>query len=296
MTKVSAEQLLTLLKVAETGSLSEAASQLGLTQPAVSSQMKALAEAAGEPLWKRHRYGVELNSLGQSLLGPAGTVAAALSAAEQLCAEHLGLGTGELRLAASGTPGTYLLPSWLARFHRAHPGVLLTVRSANSGGCLRQLQAGEVDLALVENPRLEIPAGFQRRTVGYDRLILVVPPGHPWAGRAVDLRELGEAEMLWREQGSGSREIAWQALTEAGIRPKAFLTLSGPEAVKEAVHQGLGVAFLSEISAREELASGRLQQAHPGLSGLERPLWLIAPRRGLRRAALGFLELLEGAV
>lgn len=148
---------------------------------------------------------------------------------------------------------------------------------------------GEAELALVEGHLPQLPPGFEAEVLAQDRLLLVTPPGHPLAGRRVGPRELTGLEVIWRERGSGTRQVAERALE--GVRLKAVLELPGSEAVKQAVRLGLGVTFLSEHVVEAEVQAGLLGIAEVDLPGLERPFTLLRPPQILlSRAALAFLE------
>ena len=287
--------LLTFVRVAQLGNLSAAAGELHLTQPAVSSQMGLLAQAVGESLLIRHRYGVRLTPAGEGLLPHAVAVLRALEGARSYAADLRGLEVGALNVAASSTIAATLLPGVLASFHARFPGVGLHVQQGNTGEVMALLLAQKCELALIEGPVADLPADLCQRVFRRDRLRLVVAAGHPLAGRSglqpPDLDGLG---VVWREPGSGTREVAKSALELAGVQTHEVLTLTGTEAVKEAVLSGLGAAFLSEMSVRREVQSGLLVTPALTLSGLERDLSIVSARvETLPRAVQTFLELLD---
>ncbi|MER3480303.1 MAG: LysR family transcriptional regulator [Meiothermus sp.] len=287
--RLDPESLLTFTVVAQQGSLSRAARLLHRTQPAISNQMTKLAERVGEPLFTRHPHGVRLTAAGEALLPHALALKRALEGALEAVEALRGLKTGRLRLAASTTIAHYCVPKALARLRRAHPGLEVELRVGNSQEVLDLLKAGEAELALVEGHLPQLPPGFEAEVLARDRLLLVTPPGHPLAGRRVGPRELTGLEVIWRERGSGTRQVAERALE--GVKLKAVLELPGSEAVKQAVRLGLGVAFLSEYVVEAEVQAGLLGVAEVDLPGLERPFTLLRPPQTLlSRAALAFLE------
>lgn len=286
------EHLLTFARVVRTGSLSAAAEELHLTQPAVSHQMKLLTHAAGEPLLVRHRLGVTLTPAGKGLLPHALALVRAVEGAQGYVRELRGLETGVLSVAASSTIAAALLPGVLAAFHAQHPAVTIRVRQGNTREVLDALQGGQVELALIEGPPGPLGPEMQARAFGEDELVLVAAPDHPLT--RTDGCDLTALPLVWREHGSGTREVAEQALERAGVQTRTLLELPGTEAVKEAVMGGLGAALLPERRVRREVQAGLLSQVPLSLPGLRRPLIQVTPApEQLSRAARTFLSLLE---
>ena len=291
---INPEHLLTFIRVARLGNLSAAAGELNLTQPAVSNQIKLLTQAVGEPLLTRHRYGVRLTPAGEGLLPYAVATSRALEGARQYAADLHGLDLGALNIAASSTIAATILPGVLAMYHDRFPKVSLRVQQGNTQDVMMSLLAQSCELALIEGPVKELPIDLKQRVFRRDTLQLVMSPDHPLAGRTSlnpdDLTGLG---VVWREPGSGTREVAKAALEQAGIQVREVLTLTGTEAVKEAVMTGLGVAFLSELSVRRDVDAGRLICPALALPGLERDLSIVSAREEvLSRAVRVFLALL----
>ncbi|GGO26263.1 LysR family transcriptional regulator [Deinococcus humi] len=281
------EHLLTFVRVARHGNLSAAAVELNLTQPAVSNQIKLLTQAVGEPLLTRHRYGVRLTPTGQGLLPHAVAAERALIGATRYAADLRGLETGTLNIAASSTIAAALLPEVLAQYHARFPGVTLRVQQGNTQEVLAALMGGACELALIEGAAGALPADLTRRTFARDTLRLVVAPQHPLAQhQALTSAHLSGLGLVWRELGSGTREVAWAALERAGIVTQDVLTLTGSEAVKEAVISGLGAAFLSELIVRRELASGVLVGPRVHLPGLSRNLEVVSASPELLSSAV----------
>ena len=247
-----------LAAVARTGSLSTAAVDLGVTQQALSQRIRAMERQVGVPLLVRTPKGSQLT--------PAGALV------EQWAARLLSVGAGieaglaalrtdrraHLRLAASLTVAEYLLPGWLVRL-REQTGTDIELRAINSDSVLVEVRAGRADLGFVEGPR---PAtGLHTRTVGSDRLVLVVPAGHPWTRRRtpVDAALLARTPLVSREPGSGSRQALDDALSAVGLRPApSALELTSASAVRAAVAAGAGPAALSSLAVADDLALGRV--------------------------------------
>ena len=291
---INPDHLLTFIRVARLGNLSTAAGELNLTQPAVSNQIKLLTQAIGEPLLTRHRYGVRLTPAGEGLLPYAVATSRALEGARQYAADLHGLDLGTLSIAASSTIAATILPGVLATYHARFPNVVLHVQQGNTQDVMNLLLGQKCELALIEGPVSGLPIDLKQQVFRRDTLRLVVAPGHPVAARTSlspdDLTDLG---VVWREPGSGTREVAKAALDQAGIQVREVLTLTGTEAVKEAVMTGLGGAFLSELSVRRDVDAGRLICPALTLPGLERDLSIVsAQEEVLSRAVRVFLTFL----
>ncbi|ULH17915.1 LysR family transcriptional regulator (plasmid) [Deinococcus sp. KNUC1210] len=291
---INPDHLLTFIHVARLGTLSAAAEQLHLTQPAVSNQIKLLTQAVGEPLLIRHRYGVRLTPAGEGLLPYAVATARALAGARQYAADLHGLELGTLDIAASSTIAATILPGVLARYHALFPRVALRVQQGNTQDVMKRLLAQSCELALIEGPVSGLPLDLKQQVFRRDTLRLVLSPQHPLAARrSLSPEELTDVGVVWREPGSGTRDVAKLALEQAGIQTREVLTLTGTEAVKEAVITGLGVAFLSEASVRRDVDAGRLICPSLNLPGLERDLSIVsAEEEVLSRAVRGFLTFL----
>lgn len=272
--------------VVEHGGFSRAAAAMHISQPAVSRAVRELERQVGHPLLERGRpgargrptavpgaggngdarggtrqageRGVRLTDAGVALLAHARAIVAHERAAEE---ELRGLGTlerGRLRIGASTTIATYLLPPLVARFHREHPGVALRVTSANTRDIVARLRALEIDVALVEGPVSE--EGIEVTLWREDELVLIASPAHPLARRGrVPSGALGDELLIVREPGSGTRDVVSAALRRHGIRPARTLEVGSTEAIKQTVAAGLGVAIVSRAAAADQLRLGTLR-------------------------------------
>lgn len=259
-----------LVVVARTGSLSSAATSLGITQQAASSRVRTMESLVGEPLLARSRQGSALTPTGELLVQWAGRV---LEAAERLDAGITALRSdrhGRLAVAASLTIAEHLLPGWLValRAQQVKRGIQpteFTMKATNSARVAELVAAGDVDLGFVEGP--EAPEGLRHRLVGTDELLVVVGPDHPWATRRrVSAATLAGTPLVVREAGSGTRTVLERALEGLPSAPHA-LELSSTAAVRSAVAAGAGPAALGEHAVRDDLATGRLVQVR--VSGLD---------------------------
>lgn len=274
---VQPDALLSFAAVARLGSLTAAAKERNLSQPALSAQLKHLTASVGEPLLTRHRLGMHLTPAGRALLPHALELTRALAGARTFAQEYRELQTGTLRLAASNTVAAYILPEMLRVFHQQYPGVELHVSSGNSEDALERLQSGEVDISLIERPLHDLPEGMQTGRIGGDTLKFVLSPAHPLARPHLNRAQLARVPLIQREEGSGTREVSEEALKAAQIDLPPFLELAGNEAVKEAVLTGLGGAFLSEYCVRREIEGGLLLSPSVPMTGLGREFTAVFP-------------------
>lgn len=267
---------MTFARVAEAGSVSEAAARAHRSQPALSAQLRKLTEAVGEPLYRRHRHGIRLTPAGEALLPHARAVMAALASAQRWADELAGLEHGTLRLAASMTVAVYHLPQRLAEFRALHPGLRIDLLTRNSRDAAELLAAGRAELAIVEGPIGALPEGTEASLFGLDRLVLVVPSEHPLrAGAPLPLRALHGLVTVRREPGSGTREVVDRALASEGVELVTAMEATGLDTVKQAVLAGFGAAFLAERAVEREVAAGALRTVPLACEGLVRPLTLL---------------------
>lgn len=252
---------------------------LYLSQPAVTLQVKALEEDLGVPLFDRTGPHVALTPAGTILLKYVRQVDEVLGEAEQAIAELGGKAAGELRIGVSTTIAQYVLPRMLGEFHREFPQVHLMVESGNTEEIVSALEAQKVSLGLIEGPA-------RRRDVHAepfldDELVLMVPASHEWADAPpIQARQLADARLLMREQGSGTRRVVELALEKAGVKLKSLkiaMDLDSTEAIKSAVEAGLGVGFASRWATYKEVEMGTLRLVEIAGLRILRQFTLIYP-------------------
>jgi DNA-binding transcriptional LysR family regulator len=222
------DHLLSFARVALTGSVSSAARTLHRSQPAISLQLRHLTEAVGEPLYQRHRHGVTLTAAGEALLPYAQALERALAGATRMAGEIRGLERGSLGVSASMTVAVYLLPRLLVRFQQSHPQLELRLLTRNSDEVLALLNRGDIEVAFVETPVTDVPAGMMQRIFFKDEVVLAVRPDHALALRAgVQPAELQGLPVVTREPGSGTRRVAELALAANNVKLATALEASG---------------------------------------------------------------------
>jgi DNA-binding transcriptional LysR family regulator len=284
-------QLTAFCAVVERGSFSQAAERLGVTQPAVSLQVKALEERLGQQLLDRSGRRVEPTEAGLRLYRAAQRV---LQAEEQLLAEVAdrdGVVRGRLAIGASTGPGGRLVPLLLCEFAGAYPEVEVALSISDTQRVIEQVADREVELGIVGASRRV--RGIRFEPLARDEIVLAVPAGHRLAGRTVDTGELEAETLLEMQEGAGVRQVVEEELRREGVRlrPRARIELGLQESVKSAVLAGYGVSFISRNALEAELAAGTVAVAR--VRGIEPARQIYLARLATRvptRAADVFVD------
>jgi len=272
------DQLITFAAVAEHQNISRAAVALHLSQPAVSGQLRQLQDEFGEPLYQREGRGVRLTPAGEQLASYAARLRDTWRQAHAYRDALRGLEQGTLRIGATTTPASYLLPYLIADFHRRYPDVALHTADGNTTDIVGAL--GSVDIALIEGPvGADLPPDTAVHAWREDEIVAIMPRAHPLAasasGAGVDLTALGAEPLIVREAGSGVRQIVERAFARAGVPMRVALEIAGVEGVKEAVRAGMGIGFVSAMSMRHEDGALRVFSLSP--EPLTRRLSIVVP-------------------
>ena len=242
--------------VGRLASISRAAAELNLTQPAVSMQVKQLEDQIGLPLIDLVGKRLVLTEAGQELLGHAREIAAKLIDLKAAMDQFRGLERGMLRVAVVSTV-SYFLPRLIKDFTRNHPGVRISLQVANRDAVLAALAEKRTDLAITGRPPES--ADVVARHVMDNPLVVIAEPRHALADRDhIPVHLLGEEVMIAREQGSGTQAAVEGFFTEHGVEYRAACEVSGNEAVKQAVQVGLGIGIVPAQTIELELETKRL--------------------------------------
>lgn len=283
------DQLRIFLEVARVQHITRASQVLNMTQSAVSAAVAALEHRHGVTLFDRVGRAIVLNETGRAFRAEAQAVLDRARAAEAALDDLSALRRGQLSIMASQTVASYWLPQRLVAFRQAWPLVELELGFANTHLVADAVQSGRAELGLVEwvvdRPNLST------ELLAHDEMLVVVAPGHPWAGRKVTGQQLAESPWVVRETGSGTRAAFDGMMERAGIaKPDIVLDLPGNEALLGVVEAGMGATLISRDVARPHIAAGLLSvvQAPPVL----RSFYLLRHRERHRtRAADAFLAL-----
>jgi DNA-binding transcriptional LysR family regulator len=292
-------QLRAFCEVVERKSFSQAAERLGVTQPAVSLQVRALEKRLGTQLLDRSGRRVEATEAGAKLYRSAQRLLALEEEVlNEVADEATGELTGTLEIGASTGPGGVVLSSLLCRFAEQHPQLHVALSVFDTQSVVERVADRTLELGVVG-------AAPRHRGVEYepflrDTIILVCPPGHPFAGRTVSLDDLRQENLILMQDGAGVRQMVEEALRRAGTRLRdldARIELGLQESVAHAVRAGYGVTFISRTSVEADLGAGSLVEARVAGLDLEREILLVrAAGRTETRAARAFVEFAREAL
>ncbi len=285
-------QLAAFCAVVERKSFSQAAERLGVTQPAVSLQIRSLEQRLGRQLLDRSGRRVEPTEAGLRLYASAQRL---LQAEEQMLEElesdDEGALTGNLELGASTGPGGTVVPVILCEFQERHPGVHVRLSVSDTQSVVAQVADRELELGIVG-------AGRRHRGVTFepffrDEVVLTVPAAHPFAGRTVTLEQLKGEPLIVMQEGAGVRQVLEDELRKTGARLRDLdvrLELGLQESVRSAVLAGHGVTFISRLAIEPDLATGLLAIARVrGLDPVREIFLARATGRSETRAARAFV-------
>ena len=278
--------------VAREGSFSRAAERLYVSQPAISKHVASLERELEAQLVVRNRRGASLTPAGDLLAEYVLRAEALLANARRALAAGGDAQVGTLALAASGIPGTYLLPAILARFHEQHPAVDLDFRLSTSGGALNLVRAHEVEVSLIGG--MTVPPELESEPLVEDEVVLIGPPS--LGGRRLRAKDLADRTWISREEGSATREAVESARWQIGLRSVRTLELPSWESVKLAVASGAGIAAISRFALDNELETGALAILDVPRWRLQRTIAVLTAREvPLTPPAESFLRLLRKA-
>jgi DNA-binding transcriptional LysR family regulator len=284
-------QLAAFCEVVERRSFSEAASRLGVTQPAVSQQVRALEQRVGTQLLDRSGRRVEPTEAGLRLYRGAQKL---LALEQQLFEEVVEPGAplrGTLEIGASTGPAAIVLPLLLCEFQRGNQELRVELSVHDTQSVVELVAERRLELGIVGAARRHRSVAFE--PFFRDEVILACPPGHPFAGKTVMLAQLADGPLILMQRGAGVRQLVEDELRRSGTRVRdleAPLELGLQESVRSAVQAGFGVGFISRRAVESDLAAGTLAEARVRGLDLARDIWIArAAGRAGSSAAQAFL-------
>jgi len=283
-------QLAAYCAVVERRSFSQAAERLGVTQPAVSLQVRALEKRLGTQLLDRSGRRVEPTEAGWRLYRGAQRM---LALEDQIVAGVAASAEGELAgdlvLGASTGPAAIAVPVALCEFQHENPDVRVFLTVSDTHSVVERVAARELELGIVGASRRH--RGVRFEPFFSDQVILACPPGHRFADRTVTLDELREESLILMQEGAGVRQIVEDGLRRQGVRLRELdvrLELGLQESVRRAVEAGFGVTFISRTAVESDLA--RVQ----GLEATREISLVTATGRARSRVAEAFVAFARG--
>jgi DNA-binding transcriptional LysR family regulator len=288
---ITLRQLRIFEAVARFSSISRAASELHLTQPAVSMQVKQLEEQVGLPLLEQIGKRLFLTEAGLELRAHAQRFAAQMHDLKMAMDQFRGLQRGFLGLAVVST-ANYFLPPLIAHLNEQHPGMRISLQVGNRESVLAALADNRTDLAITGQP--PDSADLVALPFKDNPLVVIAAPTHRLAKLdAIPMKHLARETFLAREPGSGTRAAIERHFAAKGVDYSPGCEFNTNEAIKQAVQAGLGLAVVSEQTIEIELETRRLAVlAVEGFPIMRR--WYVVHRRDKRlsAAASAFVELL----
>jgi DNA-binding transcriptional LysR family regulator len=286
-------QLAAFCAVVERKSFSQAAERLGVTQPAVSLQIRSLEQRLGRRLLDRSGRRVEPTEAGRRLYASAQRLLAAEEhLLEDLDADDEGAITGTLELGASTGPGGTVVPLLLCDFQEQHPNVRVRLTVSDTQTVVDRVGERELELGIVG-------AGRRHRGIAFepffrDEVVLACPSGHRFAGKTISLDDLKGEKLIVMQEGAGVRQVIEDELRKAGMRLRdldVHLELGLQESVRSAVVAGHGIAFISRLAIEADLDAGRIATARVrGLDPVREIFLARASGRSETRAARAFIS------
>ena len=263
------KQLAAFCAVVERRSFSQAADQLGVTQPAVSLQIRSLEQRVGQQLLDLSGRRVEPTEAGLRLYrGAQRLIALEQQLLADLGEEAEGELKGRLEIGASTGPGGTVLPVILGEFQQLHPLVHVALTVSDTHHVVEQVGRRELELGIVGVAGRHRGVTFE--PFYRDEVVLAVPAGHARAGKAMTLDELKAEPLVLMQEGAGIRQMIDEELRELGLRLRDLnvkLELGLQESARAAVLGGFGATFISRIAIEGDLAAGTLAIAR--VEGLE---------------------------
>ncbi len=279
---VSLLQLEALVRLVEERSFSRAAKRMFLSQPSLTKHIRNLEEVLGAKVVNRASRAFTLTPEGRVACDYARRILKLREEAMDRVMRVRETEAGDIRIAASTIPATYILPAAIAGFRERFPGIGTAVRAADSSEVIETVLENGAELGFIG--KKPASAKLVDEPLWRDRMVLAVPAAHPWAKRrSVRVRELGREPFVIRERGSATREAFERCLAGAGDAGtqglRVVAEMGSSEAVKEAVLAGVGISVLSVHAVRRELKAGALAALSIEGCPIERSFHLIYRRQ-----------------
>ncbi|MFI7321828.1 LysR family transcriptional regulator [Streptomyces venezuelae] len=287
------QQLHYFVAVAEARHFTRAAEEVHVSQPSLSQQIRALEKELGAELFSRARGNITLTDAGEALLPLARRILADADTARIEVQELAQLRRGRIRLGATPSVCTGLLPDVLRAFHDRHPGIQLLIEEGGSHDLVRELARGALDLALVVLPLPSPSPALTTLELLREDLVVVSAPGARPLGRAVRIADLQGERLVMFRHGYDLRELTVSACRAEGFEPEFAVEGGEMDAVLGFVRAGLGVAVVPRMVA--ERSGPDLRMTPLAKPSLHRTIALahrsdVAPPRAARELQRMLLE------
>ncbi len=254
-------QLRIFYSVAKNSSVTLAAKELFLTQPAVSIQIHLLEEDNNVKLFNRSGKGITITEEGRLLLSYAERVFNLSDEMEEALRQMKSLDRGKLKIGSSRTIGSYYLPQLFEIFKLKYPHIEIQMDISNSSRVIEEILSFQNDIGFIGIDYFH--KNLVLKPFIKERLVLITPPDHELTRKKViSFKELNGQKMIMREKGSGTMELIKQELTKSKVSVETVMELGSNEAIKRAIEAGLGVSIISNNVVKREKDQGRIKVLH----------------------------------
>jgi DNA-binding transcriptional LysR family regulator len=239
------------------GSISRAAEELFVSQPAVSMQIKALEDQYGVRLFVKKKRKLELTLAGRRLYHVAEQLFDLVRDAEKLLLQHSTLAPDILKIGSTKTCVRYLLAGYISSFQEFFPKIHIEVNEGSSEEMIESVLEARSDLAIVGR----LPYNEKLKVVPFsrDEILFLAAPDHRLSRKeTVSMEDVTKEKLILREKGSGTRQVVEQAFKASGIVTSAFIESGNVDFIKELVQMGKGITMLARMGVDPDLRAGRL--------------------------------------
>ncbi len=237
------------VEVVKKGTFSRAAVSLFLTQPTVSSHIAQLEREVGSPLFERRGRKVVLTPAGEEFFPIARDIINMKEKGLEQISRFKVETKGTIEIAASSTPGTYLLPRLLGSFQKENPDISFSLNLTPSQKARELVASYQSDLGLTGEG--ELGKDLEQFLLYRDKMVGIIPGGHPWQGKEIEIKDFLEKPLIVPQPGSATRKILSDGLASRGFSLenfKVYLQINSLEGIKNHVRQGLGVGVISSVA------------------------------------------------
>lgn len=273
------KELRNFMRVARAGSVSRAADELRLAQPALSRQISKLERELGVSLFSRHGRGVRLSAAGSLLLERAEAIVHLVRQTSDEIREDRSLAAGRVTLGVPPAAGRLLIPTFVEQFQKAWPKIALHMREGVTSSLQEWLLEKRIDIAILHNPpHLE---ALNISPVLTERMHVIAPPHHG-AGKkprtTFRIRDLAELPLILPSMAHNNRRLVEQAALEHGVRLRIRTEVDSVAFAKAMVERGLGYTILTYAAVQEEVARKRLAAYPIVRPALSTRVTIVTPR------------------
>lgn len=243
---------------AKAGSLTTAAKQLSISQPAVSQSIKQLEDQLGVSLFSRASRGIKLSPEGELLFSYVARAYEQLELGERKLAQMIGMGLGEIRIGASDMTLQFFLLPYLEMFHEKYPGIKVVVTNAPTPETILNLESGQIDFAVISTPA-DIPHHMKAVKVREIQDVFVAGRRFTqYKNHTLDLQTLESLPLIFLEQNTSTRSYMDKILSDRGIHPRPEFELATSDMIVQFALRNLGIGCIVKDFALPYIESGKL--------------------------------------